>query len=131
MSEIINLIDGTHKAEPLESAILGAMMLEPMKIPTVVTILKPEMFYNDFNRDVYEAIISLFEKGRQVDLMVVTTEMFKFKQEKYKFNNLGYEIALMIRDVVSSVNIVTWCLNSYSLTSFSLIAFFFKYKSDL
>lgn len=106
---IVPLIDGTHKAEPLERAILGAVMMESNKLAQVITILKTEMFYSDFNRDVYSTILFLFNQGLAVDIMTVTCELFKFKKEKYEYNNLGYEVGIMTSDIVSSVNIIQWC----------------------
>ncbi len=59
----------------LESVVLGALMLEKDKVIEVIDILKPESFYSDIHRKIFEAIINLSEKMQPIDIMTVTEEL--------------------------------------------------------
>jgi replicative DNA helicase len=63
------------QATELEEAVLGALMLEKEALNDVIEILKPESFYKDEHRNIYEAIISLFKKSEPVDLLTVVSEL--------------------------------------------------------
>jgi len=76
---ITALTDGIHKAEDLEKSILGICMMEPEAFHKIATILKPEMFYIEFNQDTFTAMQQLFDQGLRPDLVTVTIEMMKFK----------------------------------------------------
>ena len=43
-----------------EQAVLGSMLIDPQKVPDVVELLKPEDFYMESNRILYEAINRMF-----------------------------------------------------------------------
>ena len=60
------------QAADLEEAVLGAMMLEQTAVNTVIDILKPSSFYKDAHARIYEAIVTLFQKGEPIDLLTVT-----------------------------------------------------------
>jgi len=63
-----------------EAAVLGAMLLNPDTVPTVLQYLKPHDFYLQTHRRVYEAIISLFEQNSPTDIVTVTTELKRMKE---------------------------------------------------
>lgn len=107
-NELTPLTDGIHKAEDLEKSILGICMLEPDAFHKIATILKPDMFHVEFNGDAFTAMQQLFDQGLRPDLMTVTCEMMKLKDRKYQFANIGYDLAIMVRDVVSSAHLVQW-----------------------
>jgi replicative DNA helicase len=65
------------QATELEEAVLGALMLEKEALNDVIEILKPESFYKEEHKHIYEAIISLFKKSEPVDLLTVVSEMRK------------------------------------------------------
>ena len=54
-----------------EQATLGSMMLEREAIVRAVDLLKPEDFYQEGHRVIYEAITSLFSEGIPVDLVTL------------------------------------------------------------
>lgn len=58
-----------------EQSVLGAMMLEREAIHKVGRFLKPEDFYLDGHRLIYEAILNLDEGGNPIDLITVTDEL--------------------------------------------------------
>jgi replicative DNA helicase len=63
-----------------EEAVLGALMLEKGSMPIVQEILRPDSFYKEAHRIIYEAIISLDMKGDPVDLLTVTNYLRKSTQ---------------------------------------------------
>jgi replicative DNA helicase len=68
------------QATDLESIVLGSIMLEKDKITEITDILKPESFYNDSHRIIFEAIIKLSEKLQPIDIMTVTQQLIKDSQ---------------------------------------------------
>ncbi len=58
-----------------ESSTLGSMMIDKEAIGKVVGILKPDDFYKGAHGTIFEAILSLYEKGEPVDMVTVTEEL--------------------------------------------------------
>lgn len=54
-----------------EKVVLGTLMNDKSALDEVREILNPECFYNDFNRQVYEAIIDISNKGDRPDYLTV------------------------------------------------------------
>lgn len=65
------------QARDLEEAVLGALMIDKQAIGEVVDILKPDSFYDDRNRLVYQAILDLFERSEPIDILTVTEQLKK------------------------------------------------------
>jgi replicative DNA helicase len=65
------------QATDLEEAVLGAIMLEKDAIVSVIDILKPESFYKDTHRIIFEAIRTLSMNLQPIDLLTVTEELKK------------------------------------------------------
>ena len=73
----LNLGKLPPQALDLEESVLGALMLEKDALTNVIDILKPENFYKDANREIYQAIIDLFNNSEPVDLLTVTAQLKK------------------------------------------------------
>lgn len=58
-----------------ESAVLGALLIEPNAYVNVSDIIKAEMFYKDSHQHVYNAISNLFAKNTPIDIITVTKEL--------------------------------------------------------
>ncbi|MDR7518907.1 MAG: replicative DNA helicase [Armatimonadota bacterium] len=58
-----------------EQSVLGSMLLERDAIARVVEMVRPEDFYREAHRKIYEAIIELFERGEPADLISVTDRL--------------------------------------------------------
>jgi replicative DNA helicase len=54
-----------------EAAVLSAIMLDRVALDTTIPILRPEQFYSNANRRIYEAAVALAESGSPVDLVTV------------------------------------------------------------
>lgn len=63
-----------------ERVTIGAMLLEKTALYEVIDFLKPEMFYDEFLKSVYEAILRV-EAYSEVDLVTVAEELKKGGKE--------------------------------------------------
>ncbi len=64
-------------SEESERVILGAILLDNSVIAQAIEHLKPEDFYSPMNRRVFAAMISLFEKQKQIDPILIGEELKK------------------------------------------------------
>ena len=64
-------------SEESERVILGSILLDNSVIAQAIEHLKPEDFYSTFNRNVYAAMIALFERQKQIDPILVGEELKK------------------------------------------------------
>ncbi|MFH1826308.1 MAG: replicative DNA helicase [bacterium] len=60
-----------------EQSVIGSMLLDKNACMRALEILKPESFYRDAHRFIFEAICDLFERGEPVDLVTVTDALRK------------------------------------------------------
>lgn len=60
-----------------EQSVLGAMILNKEAINTAIEQLHPEDFYKEANREIFEAIIELFNRNEPVDLITLSEELRK------------------------------------------------------
>ncbi len=65
------------QAVEIEEAVLGALMLERDALTNVIEILKPDSFYKDANRLIFEAIVQLFNNSEPVDIKTVVHQVRK------------------------------------------------------
>lgn len=63
------------QAVELEESVLGAIMLERDAYTAVGDLLKPESFYKDANRLIYQAIQELFKNGEPIDIKTVVHQV--------------------------------------------------------
>ena len=103
----VNLESELGKVPPqaidLEEAVLGALMLEKDALSAVIDILKPESFYRDSHRMVYEAIVDLFNDSEPIDLLTVTNQVRK--NGNLEMVGGSYEIAKLTSKVNSAAHI--------------------------
>jgi len=65
------------QATELEEAVLGAIMLEKDAVVSVIDILKPECFYKESHRIIFESIRNLSINLQPIDILTVTEELKK------------------------------------------------------
>ena len=58
-----------------EQAVLGSMLTDQDAVIDAIEALKPEDFYRDDNKYVYEAIVNLYNKGEPIDIITVKSEL--------------------------------------------------------
>lgn len=63
------------QAVELEDSVLGALMIEKDAYATVAELIRPESFYKDQNRMVYEAIRALAAKDQPIDMLSVAEKL--------------------------------------------------------
>jgi replicative DNA helicase len=54
-----------------EMAVLGSILLLPDNCDEVALILRPDDFYDDANRRLYEHIVKMYDAGQKIDLMLL------------------------------------------------------------
>jgi replicative DNA helicase len=91
------------QALDLEEAVLGALMLEKNALNTVVEFLKPEHFYADAHKEIYQSIIDLFKASEPVDMRTVVNQLRK--NAKLELIGGAYIIAELTAKVSSAANI--------------------------
>jgi replicative DNA helicase len=103
--DVISLQKGKipPQATDLEEVILGAMMIDKKGVDEVIDILHPDVFYKEAHKNIYEAIILLFEKGDPIDLLTVSTELKK--QKKLQASGGEYYLIQLTQKVSSSAHI--------------------------
>jgi replicative DNA helicase len=90
-----------------ERATISAMLLEKNAVYDVIDFLKPEMFYNEFLRSIYEAILRV-EATSQIDLITVVEELRKTNDAVDVS-----ELAILSDEVTSAAHIKTHALIVY------------------
>ncbi|MFA5577243.1 MAG: replicative DNA helicase, partial [Tissierellaceae bacterium] len=58
-----------------EQSVLGSMILNKEAINSALEIIRPDDFYKEANREIFEAIIVLFNKNEPVDLITLSEEL--------------------------------------------------------
>jgi replicative DNA helicase len=91
------------QAIELEEAVLGAIMLEKDALTAVIDILRPETFYKEVHKTIFEAIQQLFQKTEPVDILTVTNEL----KSSGKLDLVGgpYYITQLTNRISSAANI--------------------------
>ena len=65
----------TPHSAPAEQAVLGSMLIDSRCIPEVLERLKPDEFYIQLNRDIYETVYSMFSYSMAIDPVTVLDQM--------------------------------------------------------
>ena len=65
----------TPHSAPAEQAVIGSMLIDARCIPEVLEKLKPDEFYIQLNRDIYETIYAMFSYSMAIDPVTVLGQM--------------------------------------------------------
>lgn len=87
----------------LEEVILGAVMLEQNALTDVIDILKPEHFYSEAHKEVYQAVTHLFRDTQPIDMRTVVNQLRI--DGKLELVGGAYYIAELTSKVSSAANI--------------------------
>jgi len=77
-----NIVRVPPHSKEAEESVLGALLLDKDAVIAVVEFLLPEDFYDERHKDIYEAILSLYEERVPVDVLTVTEKLKKQKDLK-------------------------------------------------
>ena len=91
------------QAIEVEEVILGALMLEKNALTAVIEFLRPDHFYTEQHKTIYEAIIDLFKESKPVDMRTVVDQLRK--NGKLEVAGGAFQIADLTSKVSSSANI--------------------------
>lgn len=91
------------QAIDIEKSVLGGIIIEEDAILEVVNIINVDTFYSSQNKEVYKAILNLFENHLPIDLRTVIDQLRK-NGALEKIGGEEYVVSLIDR-VVSGVNI--------------------------
>ena len=58
-----------------EQSVLGSLLLSKKAIVKIADLIKPEDFYRDSHRFIYETMLELFEKNEPIDVLTVSTRL--------------------------------------------------------
>ena len=65
-----------------EQSLLGAIMLSNDVFPEILTILKARDFYEKRHSEIFEAMLSLYDQHKPIDLLTLTSELKSTKKLK-------------------------------------------------
>jgi replicative DNA helicase len=68
-------VDAPLHREDAEQAVLGSVLINQAAIQDVVSIVKPEQFYNEANRAVYAAMCALYHERADIDVVTVCNRL--------------------------------------------------------
>lgn len=86
-----------------EMALLGSILLKPDSINEVVESARPQSFYSDRHRKIFEVILELYSKSLPIDLISVSGKL----KEKKQLEQVGGKSYLseLVESVPSAANI--------------------------
>ncbi len=61
--------------EEAEQAVIGSTLTDKDAVVAAIEVLKPEDFYRDDNRTIYQAIMNIYAKGEPIDIITVKEEL--------------------------------------------------------
>ncbi len=90
-----------------EQSVLGAMILEKEAINTAIEIIRPDDFYKEANKEIFEAILTLFNKNEPVDLITLSEEL----KRRGTLENTGgvTYLANLSSGVATTANVKYYC----------------------
>ena len=85
-----------------EKALLGSIMLRPEALAEIMDILRPEAFYADKHKTIFEAMMHLYEKREPIDLLTLSSKL-KESVDLDRIGGMSY-LTEMVNSVPSSSN---------------------------
>ena len=80
------------QAVDIEEAVLGALMLERDALTDVIDILKPDSFYREGHKLIFEAIVQLFNNSEPVDIKTAIYSLKPLLKNKTLAKNIESSI---------------------------------------
>ena len=95
----------TPHSAPAEQAVIGSMLIDARCIPEVLEKLKPDEFYIQVNRDIYETIYTMFSYSMVIDPVTVLGQM---KVRGVYTDNCEEYIAEIMRITPTAANVMEY-----------------------
>lgn len=95
------------QAIDIEKVVLGAILISSYCLPEVIDLIFKEVFYIESHQMIFEAIISLYDKNRSIDILTVVEELINLGN----IEKVGgpYYVTILTNDVTSSAHIDHHC----------------------
>jgi len=89
-----------------EQSILGSLLIDKDAIIKIADIVKPEDFYKDIHKIIFEAMLELYEKKEPIDVLSLTNRL----EEKKQLETIGGRsyLASLTNAVPTASNIVSY-----------------------
>lgn len=58
-----------------EQSVIGSMLLEKEVVPVIIEILKSEDFYREDHKEIFDAIMELFDRGESIDIITIADQL--------------------------------------------------------
>ena len=87
-----------------EKSVLGAVLLDKNALIKIVDVVSPPDFYDDNHGIIFEAMLTLFEKRRPIDI-VTLTEQLESEEQLDQVGGAGY-LADIVNATPSAANVV-------------------------
>jgi len=85
-----------------EMSVLGCLLLDQEKLTTVLEIIKPEDFYREEHREIYVAVLELFDRSSPIDILTVE-EQLRARGTLNRIGGISY-LGELAAGVISSEN---------------------------
>jgi len=105
------MAESAHRLPPqsveAEMSVLGGVLLENEALNKALEILRPEDFYREAHRKIFNAIIDLSDKGEPADLVTLTALL----QQRGEIDEVGGNayLATLVDYVPTAANIAYYC----------------------
>ncbi|MBN2737814.1 MAG: replicative DNA helicase [Spirochaetales bacterium] len=66
--------------EEAELAALGAILLDPESLPRVIPLIRPDSFYKNSHKQIFQAILDMDNRNEAIDLITLTEVLSKKEQ---------------------------------------------------
>lgn len=86
-----------------EQAVLGSMLVDKDAIIASIEVLKPEDFYREDNKEIYDAMLELYKVGKSID-MITLKDQLSLRGTLEKVGGISY-IATLVDNVPAVSNI--------------------------
>src|SRR3990167_4457937 len=93
--------------EEAEASVLGAILIDKDAISVVSQLISSSDFYNQTNALIYIAMLALYEEGKPIDVLTLTSQL---KKEK-AYNKVGSSyLANVVNAVPTAANVEQYAL---------------------
>ena len=117
-------VEGLPESPELERAILGALILEPDKLPDVAEIVENSAFVGANNGKIYDAMLSMLERGDKIDFYTLSQrpelkdrDMLRYFSELTSAVGSGVNVLDHARQLADTETRRRLCLFGYELAA--------------
>lgn len=98
-----------HYDVDLETAVIGACLLERDAYARIHGILDGDVFYSNGNKIIFESIVKMWDEGQPIDIFTVTSFIIRGGNDTLESYNTSYFVTKATNHVVSTVNLEFHC----------------------